>query len=124
LSEDIDPRLRAIALGLEWFIAKKLKKNMTITCIGRTKKENDACGGHIYSAHIIRENEWIRAFDMRSRDYSAEEIEAITDYLDSCWNGNGYFLNVVATSHGTGPHIHLNIRYKYRIKRLLNEPDD
>ena len=65
LHEDMDPRLHAIVMGVEWFVSKKLKKNITLTCIGRTKKENATDGGHIYSAHLIKKNEWIRAFDMR-----------------------------------------------------------
>ena len=115
--EELDPRCRAILLELDEWLEWKFNKGIVITQIGRTLEENKAIGGFEFSAHIIREDEYVRAVDFRSRIYTEEEKIAIVNHLEKTWNRHVKFIHIVATTHGTGPHIHVNIRWMYRIAR-------
>lgn len=104
--DQIDHRLAAIILGLGLFIFRKWRLYLTITCLNRTPAENKAVNGSKYSAHLFG-----RAVDVRTSDWSQEQIDAIIKYLEETW---GDFIYVKYHDAGTGNHLHINITYRYR----------
>ena len=108
---EIDPRLRAVFLELNLWIWLTLGKTLTVTCLNRTREENEKVGGSTYSAHLDR-----RAGDLRSRKFTADEIQQIEQHLEQVWGKD--FLFVLCHNSGTGPHIHVNIRFRHRLEMI------
>ena len=110
----IDPRGRAVMLELADWVWNEFGKILTITCLTRTKEENERLGGYEFSAHLFG-----RAEDIRSHVFSQEEIEAIEKHLDETWNNvpnQPDFLFVKRHAALTGPHLHINITWAYHIR--------
>lgn len=104
---EIDPRLSAILLGLDNWTRVQLGKELTITCLNRTKEENKKVGGVAWSAHLDG-----RAADIRTWNLTDEDIGRIKRYLSESWGTD--FLFFKYHDSGSGKHIHLNINYKHR----------
>jgi len=102
----VDPRLCAVLLALAEWAMRKWNKGIVITCLNRTTLENAKVGGSIYSAHLRG-----RAADIRSRTFTDEQLRQIVDYLNLVW---GDLLYVKYHNSGSGPHIHINIKYTHR----------
>jgi hypothetical protein len=113
----LDPRCRAILLELADWSKGAIGEDITITCLGRTEEENTAMMASQYSAHLIKIDEWVRGFDIRCKNFSDEQVDLIVEHLEKTWNQNNKFLHIVATKHGTGKHIHVNIRWMYKISK-------
>lgn len=103
----IDRRLRAVLMDLGQHVAVNMAADpITVTCLNRTKVENDRLGGSQYSAHLSG-----RGVDIRVWNYSDETIEKIRIYLEQTWGCK--FLFFKHHNSGSGEHIHLNIRWKF-----------
>lgn len=106
-TNDIDSRLRAILLDLNFYTERMFGKSLIITCLNRTVAENERVGGNPNSAHLDR-----RAVDLRSRDFSEIVLDFIVKYLYDTWRKD--FIYVLVHGQGFNKHIHINIRYKFR----------
>ncbi len=102
----IDARLLAILLALTEWAGRALGISIIITCLARTKKENDKVGGSPYSAHLFK-----RGVDIRCKHFTEKQIKMILAYLERTW---GHMLFVLRHGTGSNDHIHINIRYAYR----------
>ena len=104
--DQIDKRLIAVILGIALFCFMRWRKYTIITCLNRTKEENKRVGGAPYSAHLYG-----RGVDLRTSHLSDQHIVILIEYLEKSW---GDFLFIKYHDSGTGNHLHINIRYKYR----------
>ena len=104
----LDPRLQAFMFWLEYYIDLKYKKDVTVTCVNRTLKENKSVGGIKDSAHLVG-----RGIDIRSWCYSLEEIKQLVKFVNDVW---GDFIYITYHNSGSGDHIHINISWKYHIR--------
>jgi len=112
--DEIDRRLQAVLLGLDYFTRKSWGIPVFIVCLIRTVEENAAIGGKENSAHLPHRKQ---AADLRVWELTEEQIAAIKKYLLETWGPD--FLCVVTLDHGTGPHIHININFKYLRKEAI-----
>ena len=112
---EIDRRLFAMLLGLGAYMMKKWGIPLFIVCLIRTVEENAAVGGKENSAHLPHRKAGV---DLRTWGIlDPEKIAAIKKYLLDTWGPD--FLCVVTLDHGTGPHIHININFKYFRKEAI-----
>jgi len=103
----IDKRLKAILLDLADEVQRKFKKDIILTCLNRTAKENLIVNGSPFSAHLSG-----RGADVRTWHFSKKELDFISNYLYTTWTDDFIFIKV--HDAGSGNHIHINIRYKHR----------
>ena len=101
----IDLMLKVVIISLGLYVDANFQKKIVITGIFRTLKENAQINGLIDSAHL-----YLRAVDIRSRNFTTEELGQISRFLASTF---GALLYVNISNHGTAPHIHINLRYNY-----------
>ena len=106
--DQIDVRLRGVLYELDDYMWRTHKARITITCLNRSKEYNKKVGGSPWSAHLFG-----RAVDLRSKNLNDEMIKDLVKHLEDVW---GDFLYVKVHDAGSGNHIHINIRYKYRKK--------
>lgn len=111
----IDGRVRAVYLDLSLYTLASFDKRIVMTCLIRTPEENKAAGGYEFSAHLEEDEFPCRAGDSRTHNFTDGEIEQIIAYLRRTW---GDFLYVEYHESGTGPHLHINIRHKYRMAQI------
>jgi len=107
LHRRVDKRLRSILLDLAYEVERKYKKDIIITCLERTEKENQEVNGSPFSSHMDG-----RGADLRSFIFSIKQLDYIENYLYNTWGKS--FVYVKVHDSGSGQHIHLNIRYEYR----------
>lgn len=118
--EDIDNRLKAVLLELGEWTLYCYNKPVVVTCLNRTKEENDKVNGHENSAHLFDPNDPLlniypgRAADIRSWAFMKDQIPKIVNHLEKVWGKE--FLNVKYHNSGSGDHIHINIKWSYRRK--------
>lgn len=107
----LDPRMCGMAHDLGFGLYRKAEKQLILTCIGRTKEENDAVGGSEYSAHLFR-NACCHAWDARVHHLTGEEVDWCVRRIKNRWDPKVYYVVV----HGKGPnrHLHTNVRYNHR----------
>ena len=110
--DKIDPRLRGVLFDLTLWTWRKFKVQLVLTQLNRTKEENDNLGGYEFSAHLYG-----RGADVRTHDFTEDQIAQIVEYLNKTWNTKRQekFLHIKYHSARTGPHLHINIRWLYRI---------
>jgi hypothetical protein len=99
------------------FINKKFEKDLTITMILRTQEEQD----EIYKndpKYKVRKfkspHQFSHAVDLRSRDFTKDEISAIEDYLNTEYNPTNFY-KWTARDHNVGLGDHLHLQY-YKVK--------
>lgn len=109
LHQKIDKRLRAVLLDLAYEVERKYKKDIIITCLERTEKENLRVNGSPFSSHMDK-----RGADIRSSIFSIKELDFIENYMYTVYGRD--FIYVKIHNAGSGDHIHINIRYEYRKK--------
>lgn len=100
-----DPKLQAILFEADHWMRCKYNLPITVTCLIRSVEENKQVGGSPVSAHLSG-----RAADLRSRNYSKEQTLKLVEHISYVW---GEMVYCIHHSHGTGPHIHLNVRIAY-----------
>jgi len=105
----LDPLVQTAIKDLNEFTENTFGKSVTITCVNRSVIDNKKVGGSSTSAHLDRP-EGRRAVDLRSRGLSESEIKRIVEYLKHRWGG---LLYVLVHNAGTGPHIHINLRWDH-----------
>lgn len=113
-NKEIDRRLFAVLIGLAAWMKATWGIPLFIVCLIRTIEENAAVGGKENSAHLPYRK---AAADIRVWELTDDQIATIKKYLLDAWGPD--FLCVVTQDHGTGPHIHVNINFKYFRKEAL-----
>lgn len=98
------------------FVFTSFGKGVTITMIGRTQREQDEiyAGKKDKRGREYDKNPWTsphmynHAADLRSRDFTKEEIKQIEDYINAKYNPENYY-RFTALNHdvGLGGHFHL-----------------
>ncbi|MCI0404933.1 MAG: hypothetical protein L0Z48_07125 [candidate division Zixibacteria bacterium] len=112
-----DPRLRAVISELDFFFQQKFGRELVITSVGRTEEEQKelypeffARVGRVHpSAHLGRP---CRAVDIRSRDLSADEVQALREYFESWWEELPGWAFLINDRGGALPHIHIQVGRK------------
>jgi hypothetical protein len=112
-----DPRLRAVALELDFFFRQKFGRELVVTSVLRTEQEQRRLYPEFFarvgrarpSAHLDRP---CRAVDLRSRDLSPEEIEALRNYFDAWWDELPGWIFLANDRGGAFPHIHIQVGKK------------
>ena len=112
-----DPRPRALALELDFFFRQKFGRELIVTSVGRTEEEQKRLYPEFFarvgrvrpSAHLDRP---CRAVDLRSRDLTPEEIEALRNYFDTWWAELPGWAFLVNDRGGAFPHIHIQVGKK------------
>lgn len=99
------------------FVFASFEKSVTITMIGRTQREQDEiyAGKKDKRGREYDKNPWTsphqyhHAVDLRSRDFTKEEIKQIEDYINAKYNPENYY-RFTALNHnvGLGDHFHIN----------------
>jgi hypothetical protein len=87
-----------------WIDSKKWPE-VTLTCVWRDPAENAKDNGVPNSLHMETPS---RAVDIRSRDYTSEQMTEINAWLASRCPHDKF--EVITAPHGTGPHIHIGLR--------------
>lgn len=106
----IDHRLQYILTGLGSYVRARYGKDLVVTCLLRDAAENAALpGSNPQSAHLRGD-----AADVRSRDFTTQEVEAIVAHIKKQWGPVVHC--IYHTPTGGGPHIHLNINWPYSAK--------
>jgi hypothetical protein len=110
-----NPKMCEVLTSLQIHVEKKYKKNVTITQIDRSQKEND----RIYKASAKKQRKtahgvWA-AVDIRSRDFTSAEIAEIVSFLNSSYNdknSNPLKNGDTAMCHEVPGHgVHFHIQY-------------
>jgi len=108
-SEELDARVRSIALELDLWITAKQKKAMFVTGVLRTAAEQAA----IYpdnptkpSPHTDRP---CRAIDFRRTHFTPEETLALVGYFNFWWGRFKTALLLVDDRGPQHPHLHLAV---------------
>ena len=105
---NLDPRLWAFVWWATLWLFRYCGIKLTITCVNRTKEENDLAGGSKWSAHLVG-----RAVDIRVHGLTDEELWAFTQKVGEMW---GDLIYCIVHGIGANRHIHVNIRYAYHKK--------
>ena len=106
----VDHRLQYILTNLAGWIDANLNKELVITCLLRDATENAALpGSNPQSAHLRGD-----AADIRSRDFTTQEVDAIVAFIKKQWGPVVHCL--FHNPGGNAPHIHLNINWPYSAK--------
>ncbi len=95
-------RLKQLLTTLELFVELEINKDVYLTCILRTAKENAAVGGIDASPHLRWE-----AVDLRSSIYSQDEIDRMLAFLNQFTYRNGKRVGVFHLIAGGAPHLHI-----------------
>ena len=100
----VNSGLKDIIKDLSEYTSSNFNKPITITHIGRTDKEQEEIypGENKTSPHQLN-----HAVDIRSWEFSGEEIEKIVNYLNAKHNPNNYYTTALYHDMGYGIHIHV-----------------
>lgn len=107
--------LQELLWDLAAYTTDTFNKTITITMIGRTQKEQDNIyAGKERNGVPYKDRPWksphqfAHAVDLRSRDFTDDEIRQIEDYLNAKYNQDNYY-SFTAKDHnvGLGDHFHL-----------------
>lgn len=107
----IDLRLKAILMEAGDWSNRVLTKKLIVTCLNRTKEENDKVGGRPTSAHFEG-----RAADLRTSHLGQPEIDKLIGHLNKVWGLE--FLHTKYHDDGTGFHLHININFPFKRNTL------
>lgn len=113
LANENRPLLELI-IDLSFHVEEEYKKNLTITHLYRTEEEQD----YFYRSNSkYQKKPWksphqvYAALDLRSRTFTKEEREHITEYLNKKYNPTNYF-RFTAKVHDIGHGEHWHVQYK------------
>ncbi len=112
-----DPRLRAVVSELDFFFQQKFGRELVITSVGRTEEEQQVLYPEFFerigrvrpSPHLDRP---CRAVDLRSRDLSGDEIQALREYFENWWEELPGWAFLVNDRGSAFPHIHIQVGRK------------
>jgi len=100
----VDPKQRAMILGLAYDFFVRFHHPLTITCLIHTIRENDRAGGRPNCTHLPKDK---RATDLRNRTLNEKERQWIKDYIYMVW---GQMFHVKLASD----HIHTNVNKRWK----------
>ncbi|HXF49621.1 MAG TPA: hypothetical protein VNL73_09405 [Verrucomicrobiae bacterium] len=112
--EAIDPRVRAVAVELDFFFQKKFGRELVVTSVGRTEVEQRELYPEFFArVGRVRPSPHLdfpcRAVDIRSRDLSAEEVQALREYFATWWEELPGWVILVNDRGTASPHIHIQV---------------
>lgn len=102
---EIDPKLRAVLLDIDFWLKTIHNVEMVVTCLNRTAEYNSKIGGRPQSAHLDG-----RAADIRTWNLGGGVVEELIERTQKVWGDMVHIIQHV----GTGPHIHLNINRAFK----------
>jgi len=128
-----NPELRKLILDLYRWVEKELGKDVTMTMISRTKKEQDKIYGGTKRGKRSYDkkpwtspHQWWHALDIRVKDphnddrikdtYTLGEVKRIEKYLNDKWNRKNYYkwtakCHTVKNQHGESLGAHFHIQF-------------
>ena len=115
--KDLHPTLQEIATdAASWFL-KAYGVELMITATVSTAEEDKKLK-RVSDTHRTR-----RAIDIRTNGLEEEEIGELVIYMTRKWGKHGAVVSsvpqlVVNKSHGTGPHLHIQLNRKFALKEL------
>jgi hypothetical protein len=114
---DMNITAQKIASEMSDWLMTNFGKELIITATVSTRKE-DAVIKRISDTHRTR-----RAFDVRTSNLEENEISELIEYFTLRYGKFGAVASaipqlIVNRSHGTGPHLHVQLNRKYALKEL------
>lgn len=116
--EDANKPLFDLIQDAAEYVSREFNKDIVITMIGRTQKEQDdiyagttSASGREYDKKPWRSpHQFDHAVDLRSRIFSEDEINQLVDYLNAKYNQVNYY-KWTAKNHnvGRGDHFHIQL---------------
>lgn len=97
----VSPLLLAVMLGYAFAVYKRFGYKPTITCVNRSKEQNEAVDGYKFSGHLTG-----YALDLRDRDMSQIILNWTLAWFNRYWNKR--FIYVIHHNH----HIHVGVYRK------------
>lgn len=101
----LHPLLRVLVQEAQEYAQSRWGWRFFVTCIFRTKEEDDALEGTgIHTA-------W-RAIDIRTRNIDRDAVQDLTDHINDNWIYDPKRPSLVvlyAKPHGSGPHAHFQV---------------
>lgn len=108
LDEHNDP-LEELVWDVAEYCAREFDKTITITMIYRTQEEQEDIYGEKYTKKSP--HQFWQAVDLRSRDFTDDEIKQLVDYLNNKYDKKNYY-DWTAKSHevnNRGEHFHIQL---------------
>lgn len=91
------------------YCKKEFDKMIMITMIYRTQEEQESIYGEGYTKKSP--HQFWHGVDLRSRDFTEEEIKQLVDYINEKYNETNYY-KFTAKCHEVGNHgMHFHIQY-------------
>lgn len=111
-SPELDPRLRGIVLAVAEFVWRNYKRSAVITSIWRSDAEQKSIYGE--DVKKLSPHQFWRGIDMRTRDYTQDEITGIIAFLNKNWPRVDGKPLVIYHDVGRGDHLHIQVPHKVR----------
>ena len=102
---EIDPKLRAVLLDIDFWLQRRHGIEVVVTCLNRTPTYNEKIGGRPNSAHLDG-----RAADIRSFNLPADVLAGLITRVKSIWGDMVHIIH----HDGTAPHIHINVNRSFK----------
>lgn len=112
-----DARVRAVVMEIDFFFRQRFGRELVVTSVCRTEEEQRELYPDFFarvgrarpSPHLDRP---CRAVDIRSRDLSALEVQALREYFATWWEELPGWVFLVNDRGGAFPHIHVQVGVK------------
>lgn len=116
----VDPRLKVVLFALSTFAWRQFKKDIYITELLRTQRQQDEYYGNIeayktkpwYSVHQFGRGADASIKGAKERNVlplTEDEVSAIEDFLDRHFLYNGPYKTCIVHDIGQGVHIHIQV---------------
>lgn len=109
--------LLKLLLDLRNFVKKNYGKDIVLTMIYRTDEEQHKIyTGKVRNGRLFDQKPWksphqfYHAFDLRSKNFTKEQINEIENYLNNKYNDTNYY-KFTAKDHNVGLGNHFHIQY-------------
>lgn len=112
--EATDTRVRGVVIEMDHYFRQKFGRELVVTSVGRTEEEQKGLYPDFFarvgrvrpSAHLDHP---CRAVDIRSRDLSGSEVQALREYFETWWEGLPGWAFLVNDRGKASPHIHIQV---------------
>lgn len=105
--------LQYVVQRLENYARAVFKKEITLTCVYRTKEENDELYKQYATPPKASPHMFWCAVDIRSSDFTESEIKELLDYLNDTYLFNMYKTTAIYHSIlGNARHFHIQYKEK------------
>ncbi len=111
-SDNLDKRLRVIVIFLDWYCLKFLKRDIQLTCIHRTQKEQNAIygGNPKYQKKPWKSvHQFQRGIDIGVNAFTTEVKQILCNMLNKRFSYKGNYKTCVWHDVGLGDHFHIQV---------------